>query len=138
MTISDRMMRCSSEFWHTTAGPALSTNPAFTGYSNPATATSSNPTPRTAATKANSISSYTSGGLWNLWYYSRNNLICASNYHASTPPVAAEIFSKINGATSSRGRSACNITTWQILFLFVQPFIAALSALFESGGYAGE
>lgn len=28
---------------------------------------------------------------------------------------AAEIFGKINGATSSRGRSACYITTWQII-----------------------
>lgn len=52
--------------------------------------------------------------------------------------LAAEIFSKINGATSSRGRSACYITTWQILFLFVQPFITALSALFESRSNAGE
>jgi len=52
--------------------------------------------------------------------------------------LAAEIFSKINGATSSRSRSACYITTWQILFLFVQPFITALSALFESRSNAGE
>lgn len=28
------------------------------------------------------------------------------------PPVAAEIFGEINGATSSRGRSICYITTW--------------------------
>lgn len=52
--------------------------------------------------------------------------------------LAAEIFSKINGATSSRSRSACYITTWQILFLFVQPFITALSALFECSSHTGE
>lgn len=52
--------------------------------------------------------------------------------------LAAEIFSKNHGATSSRGRSDCYITTWQVLFLFVQPFITALSALFESRGDAGE
>ena len=50
----------------------------------------------------------------------------------------SEIFGKMSGATSSRGRSVCNITTWQMLFLFVEPFITALSALFESISHAGE
>ena len=56
--------------------------------------------------------------------------------NAVSPPVAAEIFSKINGATSSRGRSAYYITTWQMLFLFTQPFITALSALFECSSHS--
>ena len=50
----------------------------------------------------------------------------------------SEIFGKMSGATSSRGRSVCNITTWQMLFLFVEPFITALSAFFECYCHAGE
>lgn len=46
--------------------------------------------------------------------------------------------SKINGATSSRGRSACYITTWLISLFLVEPFITALSALFECISHAGE
>ena len=42
----------------------------------------------------------------------------------------------LSGATSSRGRSTCYITTWQMLFLFVEPFITALSALFECTSHA--
>lgn len=69
---------------------------------------------------------------------SRTTDYSSSPFVAFRRLLAAEIFSKINGATSSRGRSACYITTWQMLFLFVQPFISALSALFESWSHAGE
>ena len=54
------------------------------------------------------------------------------------PLVAAEIFGKMSGATSSRGRSACYITTWLILLFLVQPFITALSALFKCTSHAGK
>ena len=58
--------------------------------------------------------------------------------YIQSPPFGGRNFREINGATSSRGRSAYYITTWQMLFLFVQPLITALSALFECSCHAGE
>ena len=49
-----------------------------------------------------------------------------------------KFLANLSGATSSRGRSTCYITTWQMLFLFVEPFITALSALFECTSHTGE
>ena len=54
------------------------------------------------------------------------------------PPVAAKIFSKISGATSSRGRSASEYYDLAKLLLFVEPFITALSALFKCPSHAWE
>ena len=64
-----------------------------------------------------------------------------SKYHAIMPPVAAEIFSKKQWRDFlTRSLRSVYITTWQILLflVLVQPFITALSALFECSSHAGE
>ena len=59
--------------------------------------------------------------------------------YAPSPPVAAEIFGKIERCDFiTRSHRSVYITTWLISLFRVEPLVTALSALFECSSHAGE
>ncbi len=69
-----------------------------------------------------------------------NNIsIVYAYYHTPSPPVAAEIFGKIERCDFiTRSHRSVYITTWLISLFRVEPLVTAASALVESVCHAGE